>query len=267
MSKGVRCGNHGRGDKVYHASVDDVRDCYAGRYDDDGAAAAEQAYERHLENAGSAEAQSQRDWEDRNGVIQFSDAYWDSQIQAAEREEDERVARYKLDRDSMTVADWYKANEAQKREKRESGWATAAQERDYAERDREACSGGLPATWKRTRPTQDGMYRDPDKGTIWKVQWNLASGDGRKLYAKLLVVDVEPVTDAHGKLVEKGKRHFEYAPGALRDIDASWRMTLEEAKEFGALYGTCVYGHALTAEKSIAKRIGPVCEAKYGMPA
>jgi hypothetical protein len=38
------------------------------------------------------------------------------------------------------------------------------------------------------------------------------------------------------------------------------RMTLEDAKEFGALYGTCcVCGRLLTNEVSIEAGIGPVC--------
>ena len=225
-NKGVRCGNHGK-DRVYHRDASEVKDCYAGRFDDDGAYEAEMAYERHLENAGWAEAQAQRDWEDRNGVIQFGDA-----MRAAERE---------------------------------SGWATAAQERDYAER--EACSGLPPAPRQpKGKLTQDGMYRDPASGRIWKVQFNRASGDGQRLYAKLLVIDIEPEVAPDGKVITTGKRHFDYAPGAMREIRPEWRMSLEEAKEFGALYGTCVYGHPLTKEESIRKGIGPVCEEKYGMP-
>ena len=97
--------------------------------------------------------------------------------------------------------------------------------------------------------TEAGMYRRA--GVIFKVQ-AAVHGSGR-LYAKRLVVEsVEGSEDYHVR--------FEYAPGAVSVLRASDRMTLEEAKEFGALYGTCcVCGRTLTDEVSIAAGIGPVC--------
>jgi hypothetical protein len=77
---GVRCGNHGRGEKIHHANSASVRECY--RIDRERIAesnaeiAAEQAYERHLEDKGYWEAKAQDDYEARMGVIQFEDA-WD----------------------------------------------------------------------------------------------------------------------------------------------------------------------------------------------
>ena len=51
-----------------------------------------------------------------------------------------------------------------------------------------------------------------------------------------------------------------YAKGAMRFLSADTKMTLEEAKQFGALYGTCcVCGRTLTNEDSIEAGIGPVC--------
>jgi hypothetical protein len=41
-------------------------------------------------------------------------------------------------------------------------------------------------------------------------------------------------------------------------------MTLEDAKEFGRLYGMCCQcGATLTDEKSIEAGIGPVCAGKF----
>lgn len=44
-------------------------------YDDDGAQAAEQAYERHLEDSGYDDARAQDDYEARNGVVGFIEAW------------------------------------------------------------------------------------------------------------------------------------------------------------------------------------------------
>lgn len=115
--------------------------------------------------------------------------------------------------------------------------------------------------------TQDGMYRNPATGEIHKVQFpREAHGDIKRLYASLLVVDVEPVTGDDGEVITRGKRHWTYVGGASKVVRPEWRLSVDEAKTLGALYGTCVYGHALTKEESIRKGIGPVCEENYGMP-
>ena len=79
---GVRCGNHGRtapGEHVRHANPASVRACYRATAemiaDQEAEIAAELAYERHLEDRGYWEARAQEDWENRNGVIQFDEAY------------------------------------------------------------------------------------------------------------------------------------------------------------------------------------------------
>lgn len=82
---------------------------------------------------------------------------------------------------------------------------------------------------------------------IYKVQ-TAVHGSGR-LYAKRL--------DENGTFI--------HAPGAIRKLAAEGRkMTLKEAKEYGALYGTCVRcGRTLTDENSIAAGIGPICAEKF----
>lgn len=98
----------------------------------------------------------------------------------------------------------------------------------------------------------EGMYRTPE-GKIYKVQRGV-HGSGY-LYAKELKVD-ESVTPADV--------WFAYAAGMIRKLKIEWKMTLEEAKAFGALYGTCcVCGRTLTDEKSIEAGIGPVCASKF----
>lgn len=101
------------------------------------------------------------------------------------------------------------------------------------------------------QPVEPGMYQMD--GTIYKVQLAV-HGSGRP-YAKRL--DVVGVADGAAQVV------FERAPGVVYRLRPEHRMTLEEAKEFGALYGTCVRcGATLTDENSIADGIGPVCAGK-----
>ena len=106
----------------------------------------------------------------------------------------------------------------------------------------------------RTPVTEDGMYRNPWDGTIYKVQ-KAVHGSGHLYAKKLEVIGTPEDGDAEGTFV--------YAPGAFKLLRASWKMTLDEAKEFGALYGVCCRcGRTLTDEGSIADGIGPVCAGK-----
>jgi len=108
-----------------------------------------------------------------------------------------------------------------------------------------------PAAATSTEKVTDGMYRMD--GVIYKVQY--AKNGSGNLYAKELVIHGE-APDTYGEFV--------YAPGVIRNLRPEHKLTLEEAKEFGALYGTCcVCARTLTDEKSIAAGIGPVCAKKF----
>lgn len=123
----------------------------------------------------------------------------------------------------------------------------------------------------RTPVTKDGMYMTAD-GEIFKVQWNKAEGDGRRLYAKQMVgygqndriaARVTHFTKANAELDLGLSISFEYAQGAMRWLTAEDRMTMEDAKAFGALYGTCVRcGRTLTLEESIERAMGRTCASK-----
>lgn len=94
----------------------------------------------------------------------------------------------------------------------------------------------------------EGMHRL--NGKVFKVQ-RAVHGSGN-LYAKQLVRQDEE------------RWTFDYAPGVIRNLSEDTAMTLEEAKEFGALYGTCcVCARTLTNEESIEAGIGPVCASKF----
>lgn len=95
---------------------------------------------------------------------------------------------------------------------------------------------------------EDGMY--VLDGTIYKVQ-HAVHGSGKQ-YAKRLV------PGAPGE-----RATFEYAPGVVNRLRPEHRMTMDQAREFGALYGTCCQcGRVLTNEDSIEAGIGPICASK-----
>lgn len=100
----------------------------------------------------------------------------------------------------------------------------------------------------------DGMWKLGD--TIYKVQWNLAKTN---LYGKRLDLEATGPDNAFSAAV------FVYEAGVPRKLAAGFahKLTLEEAKEFGALYGTCcVCGRTLTNEASIEAGIGPICAGR-----
>jgi hypothetical protein len=68
-----------------------------------------------------------------------------------------------------------------------------------------------------------------------------------------------PEAEARGWAAE-----FRYAPGAMANIRAGWKMTMAEAVAFGALYGTCVRcGRTLTKESSIEAGMGDKCASYF----
>jgi hypothetical protein len=118
-------------------------------------------------------------------------------------------------------------------------------------------AGEKPARRNAPEVEADGMYRNPATGEIFKVQ--IAHHGSGKLYAKKLVKLDEPTT------VRGQEAHyaFEMARGAIMTIKPEWRLTREDAKEFGDLYGCCMRcGTVLTDEKSIERGMGPTCYDK-----
>lgn len=109
---------------------------------------------------------------------------------------------------------------------------------------------GRPKASPTPMVTEDGMYRTAD-GVIWKVQ-EAVHGSGR-LYAKQLVFEEG---DTKGRFV--------YIQGGIYKLRAEERMSMEEAAEFGKLYGfCCVCGRTLTNEDSIEAGIGPICAERF----
>lgn len=89
--------------------------------------------------------------------------------------------------------------------------------------------------------TEAGMYRQD--GVVYRVK--VARGSGN-LYAM--------------RYVPEGGERFVYAPGMVRRLSATDRLSLDEAKALGHEYGQCcVCGAELTDPKSVEAGIGPVC--------
>lgn len=110
----------------------------------------------------------------------------------------------------------------------------------------------------------EGMHRLD--GVIYKVQ-RAVHGSGR-LYAKELVTTDTTCGGCEAcdgeDLCLRTDVRFEYASGMIRRLSEATRLTLEEAKAFGALYGSCcVCAKTLTNEDSIEAGIGPVCASKF----
>lgn len=124
----------------------------------------------------------------------------------------------------------------------EAGYLAKDASGRWAAEHRGSCPEPQPVV--ETEPCPEGMHSLD--GQIYKVQ--IAHHGSGLPYAKLLVV--------HGE----GNAEFVYARGAIRNLSAKTLLTIEAAREFGALYGVCcVCAATLTDERSIELGIGPVC--------
>jgi hypothetical protein len=109
---------------------------------------------------------------------------------------------------------------------------------------------------------EDGMYRDPNTDTIYKV-YHTVHGNNVQVAKRLKVVpDHRDTTSNYAKNMGVGvKVKFVYeGRKPLRNLRPSMRLSMDEARELGALYGTCVIcARTLTNELSIHLGIGPIC--------
>lgn len=104
---------------------------------------------------------------------------------------------------------------------------------------------------------QDGMYRNPNTGTIYKV-YHTVHGNNIQV-AKRLMINNSDAAYYEGQGPVRVKFKYE-GRAPLKHLKPEYRLSLEQAREFGALYGTCcVCARTLTNELSIALGIGPVC--------
>src|SRR3546814_14873504 len=92
----------------------------------------------------------------------------------------------------------------------------------------------------------------------------------RSPYAKVLVTDQIGTCGGCEKCDGEDKcpvyeSRFDYAASVVRRLSLETRLSLDEAKEFGAVYGVCcVCSRTLTNEESIAAGIGRSEERRVG---
>lgn len=133
-----------------------------------------------------------------------------------------------------------------------------------ARRDREVMSGLINVLIDLRKGLQAAGAAKAAKSAeqVTEGMWIVESGD-----RPTRVFKVQRAVHGSGHLYAKeltdGK--FTYAHGALPLIGRYGRpMTIDEAREYGRLYGVCaVCGATLTDEKSIEAGIGPVCATRF----
>jgi hypothetical protein len=107
----------------------------------------------------------------------------------------------------------------------------------------------------RTPVAEEGIYERAD--VVYKVQKSAAG----RFYAKVLVANGARRLTEMGEIV---KGSFEYEAGAVNEIGAEDKVSLERAKELGHLTSICIVsGTPLEDAKSVAAGIGPVCAKKF----
>ena len=104
---------------------------------------------------------------------------------------------------------------------------------------------------------EPGIYMDGE-GAIWKVQQNKAKTN---VYAKVWTSHSGERLSLGG---ERTHGEWDYVPGGLRSVVSARRMTLDEAKQFILIYGSCVRcGRSLKAAESVERGIGPQCRQYF----
>lgn len=72
-------------------------------------------------------------------------------------------------------------------------------------------------------------------------------------------------TRQYGVVFNPQSEGWDYTPGIVAKLTPAHRLTEDQAKAFGDLYGSCCHCHRLlTDEESIRRGIGPICAEKYG---
>jgi hypothetical protein len=273
----IKCGNHNS--RTKHNNAEQVKMCYQGAEvvsselvvtpcetytlsvvafpedDDNGAAAAEQAYERYLEDRGANEARLQDDMEARSGVISFSDA-WDlaDPSRIAEREAWLVKQRFEKAANSWSRADRERAQASQIR--------SQATRDAYGRTNRSGsdCSGRPPVPTKGGRPVfpevAPGHYaiEVDDVIKFYKVD----HGKEGTRWAGYVFLSVQASDDFHPIKNQGAKREILHAIAA----DPQEAMT-RYGREIGKC-GAAGCGRTLTDPESRARGIGPICAGKLG---
>lgn len=279
----VLCGNekaHGA-ERVYHETAADVRVCFQTLKRSEARGRVTRC--NFFQEAADVDriSQEQADRYRRNELASYGIAYVDQASPAQLRYLIALLAEREIPPALGLWADELKHDiEAANVTKREASEAiTTLKALGY--RTKKATSGDYAKVYSNgmeepVLATADGMYRNPATGEIFRIQYNRAQGSGRHLYVKRLVIlqpwDAEkeerPASNSIPLTGEKpgpGVEVVEEYIGSIAKagVLAAWRMRLEDAEKFGALYGQCLRcRRTLTARESIARAMGPICSGK-----
>jgi hypothetical protein len=70
----------------------------------------------------------------------------------------------------------------------------------------------------------------------------------------------------YGKVFDPESKIWKYSPGILVSLQSCHKLSLDEARKFGELYGRCVIcGRTLTDDESIEAGMGIVCRKNFGV--
>lgn len=108
-----------------------------------------------------------------------------------------------------------------------------------------------------------GTYVAPD-GAYYRVS---KTQQNKQLIVKRLVITKDAVKNRAGKVIEPADHNWEYLgkfshvmPLKTLQDNPAWKLTVDQAKQAGLLFGMCVRcGKKFTREESIERGIGPVC--------
>lgn len=112
---------------------------------------------------------------------------------------------------------------------------------------------------------EDGIYKKD--GTFFKV-YHTIHGNNTQVAKRAVLIEPDCGGCANGEPCEPACKWgldwiYEGKKG-LRGLLPVHKLGQEEAKEFGMVYGWCVFGHELTREQSLYVGYGPTCAAKMG---
>lgn len=112
---------------------------------------------------------------------------------------------------------------------------------------------------------EDGIYRKGD--TFFKV-YHTIHGNNTQVAKRAVLVEPDCGGCANGEPCGAGCKWtlewvYEGRKG-LRGLLPHMKLGQADAKEFGMVYGWCVFGHELTREESLYVGYGPGCAKKMG---
>jgi hypothetical protein len=124
------------------------------------------------------------------------------------------------------------------------------------------------------RRAEENAIRDSQEERAAELRHEIGSLEANRIYKTrsgktYQVVAAKSGGNLYAKILDPKTGRFEYAPGAIRELDADGSrqvIGIKEAVDFGMKFGTCICcGRGLAAKKSVEAGIGPICRDKWGL--